>query len=481
MNYQCLYLKSPLTAFNWIRSVKTEQEQLCATCSSSLKWNGNRLTEFRRLVMHPNVDINRVNEQGLTPLMLLILNPAKETFLEIDKLVEIVLERPGINVNLKDSTGSNALGLLAIHHCLNKKLIDVLRLLLNHRIEVSNANEEGDDALIIFCSNLKQRNKFEIIRLLIGHIQTDVNATNSKGFNALLALCCYHSGVDLRALIEIVLNAAVDLHSVNQDGDNALILVCANYHQEDLIDIIRLFVLQYSIDAKVTNSSGEDALFTLLNCYETKNTKKIVQLKEIVKILLRAGANVNNKTGGGWSSILALFSQHYLHDEFFDVAKLLIQHKVDLNAKSPEEMTALLFLCWHYKGKRLLDFLNLLVNNNIDVTAADSNGTNAAIFLVQNTKQSPEFIAAVQLLLKANLDINWCDKTGWNVLHWMCKKPTHWNLLQTVRFLIINGINQNAEDVDGRRPIDFLLQVPDAQRKNNEVEKTITYLRSQRR
>ena len=65
-----------------------------------------------------------------------------------------------------------------------------------------------------------------------------------------------------------------------------------------------------------------------------------------------------------YGTLLALFSQHYLHEEFYDVAELLVQeHQVDVNAKDFDGMNCLLYLVWRYKGDLVMELIQLLVNN----------------------------------------------------------------------------------------------------------------------
>lgn len=334
-----------------VKSAKSAQEQLFAMCKSQTKWTNKKFAEFRQLVLDESVQINAVTNDGLTPLLLVCWKQSSGHFLQ---LVTILLERPDLDINATDGGEWNALG-MACRHSRDKNLLSVIRLFLDRHIQVNNTNGAGDNALIALCANYnviqgirKEPNqKADIIRLLIKN-GISVHATNKLGWNALHTLCRNHTSDNLPELIEIVLNAGVSVTACDKEGNNPLLLVCAYYRQANLIDTIRLLISK-GTDVKATNLKKMDALFTLLFFFDIgKASLKVVKLKEIVEVFIAAGADVNNKTKEGWNSLLAHFSQQYLHEEFVEVANFLIEIKqIDVSVKSAQGLNALLFLCWH--------------------------------------------------------------------------------------------------------------------------------------
>ena len=463
------------------KNAKSVQDQLFAMCKTQTKWTEKKLAEFRHLVMDKSVQINAVNKDGLTALLLVCWKQSSGFLLQ---LVTILLERPDLDVNVMDEGEWNALGMVC-RHCQNKNLLSVIRLLLDRRIQVNSTNKDGDNALIVLCANYnvslgnrKEPNqKADIIRLLI-ESGVSVHATNKFGWNALHTLCRNHTSDNLPELIRILLDAGVSVTACDKEGNNPLLLICAYYRQENLVDTIRL-LLSKGTDVKTTNLKGMDALFTILFFFDVgKASMKIVKLKEIVEVFLAAGANVNSKTKEGWNALLAHFSQQYLHEDFVDVAKFLVEvHHIDVNVKSAQGLNALLYLCWHYKGNRLIEAVKMLVDHGIDVNATSSQQWNALIFLAQNFKQTDKFSAVTQLLTVSGLNINWRDEEGSNLLHWLCNTPTRKNLLQIIRFLLKETtIDRNAVDNVGRKPVDFLLKLSAAKRKINDIEAIIEIL-----
>ena len=155
------------------KAQKQGQELLFSLCQTK-KWTQTLKSQFRNLVEDESILINGVNEEGLSPLLLLCWNQHSEILFE---LVKIILERPDVDINITDNGEWNALG-MACRHCQSRHLIHLVRLLLERGIEVNSKNSDGDNALIVLCANYKHVGLPEMAR----HWHCSVNSICTKTF-----------------------------------------------------------------------------------------------------------------------------------------------------------------------------------------------------------------------------------------------------------------------------------------------------------
>ena len=360
-------------------------------------------------------------------------------------------------------------------------LFDTVRSLLERGVQINSTDSEGNTALMNFCANVKMYNQpekmEEVIRLLIQY-EIDVTVTNSAtGKNALHILSSQYTGWNLLKLIQLLVEAGIDPKKSDNQGNNALHYVCAVYRQDDLLKVISLLVKVYKIDPKSTNNDGVDPLFTLLFYYDTekKKGKPIANLVKIMKFLLKSGADVNNRTVKQWNSILALFSQQYLHKDFLAATKLLIKHKVEINVVDEDGCNLLIFLFKLYRGIHLVKLVNILIGAGIQLNTTSTQGWGPLFFLLTNSTQNDKFIAVTRLLVNAGLDIRMQDNDGRNLLHWLFELRGRNDSIETVRFLVNEmNIDRNAVDNEGKKPIDYLKKLNP--KRKNEVYNVIKFL-----
>lgn len=467
-----------------IKFPQTAQDQLFAMCKSQTNWNVSyKLAEFRHLVMDKSVQINAVNKDGLTPLLLICWKQSSGHLLE---LVTILLERPDLDVNATDGGEWNALG-MACRHFQNKNLLGVVRLLLERGIQVDNTNSENNTALMALCanygtasgtrrSNQQQKNFIQIIRLLIEY-HANVNLINNLGENVLHTLFRNHKRENMPELVQALLDAGVCVNAADKEGNNPLLLAAAKYSHENFIDILRAH-MEKEVNINIANSKGWDVLTTVLHFYRGNN------LLEIVKILFRAGANIHTKTEAGLNPLLALLSREHYHADVLAIARLLIRHKVDIHLKTDEGLNALHLICIHYTGDQLIKAIKMLVDNGIDAKSTNSHGQNALFLLLRNYKQNANYIPATLFLLKSGVSIHWQDESGCNLLHFLCHTmrchiPV--DFMEIFCFLVNKTrIDLKSVDGSGNKASNLLKRLTPGQQKKRNVPKMIQILKNGR-
>lgn len=230
----------------------------------------SNLDEIKSLIKS-GVDINCINQVGLTPLLhLLATNPnEKENFTEI---IGFFIEH-GADVNVKDMS----VGYSALHYLFwkyqNNNLIDLVRLFIQHGIDLDSKDSHGSTALLFLCRYYDKDNLIDIIRLLIQK-GVDINAKGKDGWSALLILCAVYQKENLIDIIRLFLENKVEINSKTKDGWNALHYLCRNYQKTNLIDLIRLLIQHDKVDII---SDSHDARSIIRTYYTNENATEILQ------------------------------------------------------------------------------------------------------------------------------------------------------------------------------------------------------------
>lgn len=181
-------------------------------------------------------------------------------------------------------------------------------------------------------------------------------------------------------------------HKDEREGLNALLLLCRHYHNDNLIDLVRL-LFKSGIDIDCKGNDGWDALSLLCLKYNKNN------LIDIIQLLVEHGFDVNCENNDGWNALL-LLCRYYDKDNLIVIVQKLIEHGIDVNFKTNNGWNALHILCSVQQNvKNLKDTIELLIKNGIETGAktTDSPNMNARSLLLQRYKE--EDVGSIILLL----------------------------------------------------------------------------------
>jgi ankyrin repeat protein len=96
-------------------------------------------------------------------------------------------------------------------------------------------------------------------------------------------------------------------------------------------------------------------------CQNYKNENLI----DIVQLFIENGIDVNWKNRAGWNALLFL-CKNYVNDNLIEIVRLLIEHGININ-HTAYEGNAFHLLCKYYQNENLIDILQLLITNGITV------------------------------------------------------------------------------------------------------------------
>lgn len=136
----------------------------------------------RRLLQHPNIDVNKAGEYKFTPLHIACFNR------RIDAMIEL-LKHPNIQVTAKETM----YGRLPLHIACNEDNIDIVQMLLSHQQEQFKSeqliatNYYKESPLHIACSCNRSG---AVVKLLLENSDIlDINASDKSGDTPLHAAC----------------------------------------------------------------------------------------------------------------------------------------------------------------------------------------------------------------------------------------------------------------------------------------------------
>lgn len=182
---------------------------------------------------------------------------------------------------------------------------EIIKLLLdsgvnaNEVIMEENSSYEGETFLMIALrtpqNHYFKRSSYDVIKLLIDY-GADINAKLKNGSTVLMTAASSNSD---KEIVKLLLDRGAKINEKNDDGETALIKAghTGNY------EVIKMFI-DAGADVKATTNDGRTVLSELLSNLGHSDIKKAMK---IVELLLSKGADVNSRsrdysiyaTGGG--------------------------------------------------------------------------------------------------------------------------------------------------------------------------------------
>jgi ankyrin repeat protein len=153
---------------------------------------------------------------------------------------------------------------------------------------------------------------------------------------------------------------------------------------------------------------------------------------DIVKVLLRGGANVNAKDMGGYTALLRALEKK--NDAIAEL--LLAQPNLDVNAQGFSGMTALTWYVWGGKEQTVKSLLERGANPNL----ADADGDTPLHGAAQRGN-----VKLLQMLLAAGANPNAKNKVGGTALMWAAVSGQE----EAARVLIEKGTDVSLKDETG--------------------------------
>ena len=152
---------------------------------------------------------------------------------------------------------------------------------------------------------------------------------------------------------------------------------------------------------------------------------------EEAKMLIEQGANINEKSKNGWTALMYACKNGHL-----EVTKMLLEQGANINEKSKRGWSALMFSC--FNGH--LEISKMLLEQGANINDKEENGNTVLMVTCQE-----RHLKIVKMLIEQGANINEKSKEGWTALMHVCGR----GYLEVAKMLVENGANINEVAQDG--------------------------------
>jgi ankyrin repeat protein len=313
--------------------------------------------------------------------------------------------------------------------------LDILTLIIQAGADIDRKGHYGLTPLMDACTR-PHPNTCEIMKLLLRH-GADPNATDDGGDNLPMRILAGHSGKreELDTIVPLLLDHGLDVNAKNRFGKTLLQLACWWG---------RLNLVQLLIQRGASIHKDDRALGALLVEVTEGGNRPVVpgQHKEIVRLLIENGADVDTTNGSGDTVLMFACKQGHV-----DLADFLLKKGADINRMNSHALdgqTALMGAAWYAQ----VEAVKLLLGHGADIHAVDR-GKETALFkaasqghagvvgiLLENGASvdardyrgntpllhaaSRGYAGVVELLLDHGAAVNARNEQGWNALMQAC-------------------------------------------------------------
>jgi ankyrin repeat protein len=368
-------------------------------------WSVKVNTEVIDLLISEGVDVNAQTLDGKTAL----LYACKESQIKnVKRLIDC-----RANVNLADNNGMNALHYASWSVNVNTEVID---LLIRNGVKVNAETAEGKTALLYAC----KENQIANVRKLIKN-GADVNMVDDQRMNA-LHYACWSVNVNTE-IIDLLIRSGVKVNAETTEGTTALLYACK---ENQIANVSKL--IENGADVKTVDDQRMNSLHYACSSLNV-NT-------EVIGLLISYGVDVNAKTREGKTALLYACKENQIAN-----VKKLIENGADVKMVDDQRMNAL-----HYACKSLnvnTEVIDLLISYAVDVNAKSQDEQTALLYACKESQ-----IKNVRKLIERGADINAVDNQEMNALHYAC-----WSVnvnTEIIDLLIGKGVDVNAKTLDGK-------------------------------
>ena len=285
---------------------------------------------------------------------------------------------------------------------------DVLETIVNHSADVNVTNKINVTALMLAC----QKGNIDVVNgLLIAGANPHIHDDSG---NTWLHYASY--GYCSKEVLEVVINHGADVNATN--GANVTTLMEAS--QKGNVDAIKV-LLKAGADPNITDTDGNTCLH------------EAVYYEYPINVLLNAGANPNIATTYGYTCLHTAVQKQCC----IEVLQAIINHGVDVNATSKENITAVMLAC--KEGNN--DVINVLLNAGADPNITDGDGNTCLHYAALNDSSTD----VLQAIISHGVDVNATNTNNVTALMLACHKGNR----DAINVLLNAGADSNIADADG--------------------------------
>ncbi|KAK1708404.1 hypothetical protein CaCOL14_005156 [Colletotrichum acutatum] len=430
----------------------------------ALAWSAGsgRHDLVRRILQHPEVDINR-KVRGGTPLFMasqsahiktmeLLLNEGADPTIRCEFYDEFA-GMGGMRMFLRhdEDDQNRIIGTTPLYAALEQsrrgnspkaepdKLKSLLELFVEKGADIHDQSPSGSSLLHITGDPVW-------LKILLD-AGVDVDVINCDGCTALHGKML--SVESLSLLVEI--GKANINRRASSNGKTPLLISLEDHHTDTTLKLI-----EYGADCTIADKNGNGPLHIALQSYSAE--------PEVIEALLRAGADPNLRNKSGQTPLDAMFSRN---SRVFDLMDVMVQAGVDINTRDKNGAT-ILFQTVSGRASSsendLQDTIIKLLDRGALLKTRDFEGRTLLHELVKSQKvpqasfgRQDSGPSTFDFLVDLGLDVHDTDYRGNNLLHELCWRiNTEYrprDMLELLKALLKLGLDVNQPNNRGRTPL----------------------------
>ncbi|XP_075212272.1 uncharacterized protein LOC142319171 [Lycorma delicatula] len=407
--YQSLKNKSNI---KYIREILTIGASVNEVCN---KFDGNTVLHLVNdkkiitLLLEFGAKVNVQNFEGLTPIMLAIINKFDD-----DIVIEYI--NKGADLNLSDCCGKTVL-MYALKFKRSKNLIN--KLIINGA-NVNAIDYSGRTPLIFLLKYVGDVKHLTDKKLNKNKIKTHVSKSKSINKKSFLSVTECNAESEI---IMLLINNGADINMSDLDKVTPLMYAIINnsYYKGIVTKLIDI-----GADINASDNCGKTPLmYALMNINDT----------QLAYELINRGADVNAEDNSGKTSLMYSLENKVATKFVFK----LIDKESGIHKCDEKEKTPLIYALVNECSKEIII---RLINEGSDVNNRDITGLTPLMYAVMSNA-----VDVVSHLIEKGADVNGVDNDGAAVLFYSL---TNDGSLDIVSLLLDNGANVNVTYVKGK-------------------------------
>jgi len=354
--------------------------------------------------------------------------------------------------------------------------IDCVQLLIDKSLTIHDKNANGANALMCAIiasksSNCRVPGTLTIITELIKS-GINVNDTDNDGYTALMHAVHEDIGYDRPTddvkIVDLLLNSGADINHVAKDGSTALMLatcdvtkanatknIVPNKDNTSLLVLIRSLIsynfeygsysyldsilgrikllIRLGTNLEITEETGYTALFVAISI-----TGSVMLRRDIMKTLIKSGANVNHATIHGLTPLMVA-SNNSNKVNCDDIVQLLVDSGADVNRVTIcKNSSALLYAVLSSNTTSTITTVQILLTAGANPNYVYADTRTALICAVSNSNTTSN-VGTVQLLIQFGANVNYVHSSGNTAFMYAAAYLNTSSNIDALKLLIMNG------------------------------------------